>query len=381
MDRPTTVSRSSKQWHPEIANYPLLIEPTPDVTISPNADGYNLSLAVVRDRLGDVLSPTASFNALRSLQHFQTKTGLALGFERIDGILSFLASQAIWEYPFLMHSILAVTNSHLKRLYCSDQDAVVKYKILEANHWQYALHLYRNEIQCISNQQRSNVDKTDALFATALLSVVFTFAADDEIRPDTITSGDEGSLLEAFNTFLSMTGFQALILFLPYMDISPSWEAVLRSADDEVSSFSSDAARLDDLPIAFVRLCGLTPTSSPTSNIYHKLLRALTPILLLEPGRQNIPKIFAYIGRVWPSARSLFITKDPIALLFLSWWLTELRQLDLWWATTRARSQSQAIVNYLRTLTRLDLLPFLEYPETFGAVSIDWIWHETIVNQ
>ena len=359
----------------------MLIEPVPDITVSPNADGYNLSLAVVRDRLGDVLSPAASFKALRNLQHFQTKTALTLGFEKIEGVLSFLASQSIWEYPFLMHSVLAITNSHLKRLYCSDQDSVVKHRILEADHWQCALQLYRNEIQCINSQQRSNAGKTDALFSTALLSVIFTFAADDEIQPDIITTGDEGSLLEAFNTFLSMTGFQALILFLPYMDISPSWEAVLSSADDEANSFSSEASSIDDLPIAFVRLCGLTSASSPTSNVYHKLLRALTPILLLEPGRQNIPKIFAYIGRVWHPARSLFITKDPIALLFLSWWLTQLRQLDLWWATTRARSQSQAIVNYLRTLERPDLLPFLKYPETFGAVSIDWIWHEMVVDE
>ena len=140
------------------------------------------------------------------LQHFQTSTSLTLGGKLCKGVMHSFVAQKARQYPFLMHMVMAVTSAHLKRLY-SDVAQLKQHQqlsIAEAYHWQSGLQLYQ--------QQLVATDKPDfdATLATTFLTIIFTFALDDDLSLDTFGGDDHEKLRHALNPVAATNGFRAL---------------------------------------------------------------------------------------------------------------------------------------------------------------------------
>lgn len=351
---------------------------------SPDAKAYNLSIQAVQDRLNEILS---AFNtkwlpivderkSLRDLQHFQAITTQTLGFSTSRKIVATFVSQAIWQFAHLMHMVLAVANAHQKRLYYMDnrESSRTDLPIAEAGHWQVALTMYQEEVERLRNGATIGQDGADALLGTNLLSTVYTSTVGDDVPIDIFLTGDEHVILEVLSPMIHSGGFPVLLSLLPDIETTSRWMAMLNTADDNEHTFTDYSPGIRGLPAAWISLCELTPESTCDNSPYLRLLKTLTPLLRLKLGRADMPKLFAYIGRNWAHSKHLFISKDPIALLFIAWWLALLRQLDLWWITTRASTKCAAIVKYLRSLNDPRIEAFLSFPASFGLADYSWIW-------
>ena len=168
-----------------------------------------MSVDLVETELGELLnlSPGSECTLdLHILQHFRSFTSLTLGGKLCKGVMHSFVAQKAREYPFLMHMVMAVSSAHLKRLYAgaAQMRQHQQSSIMEAYHWQTGLHEYQ--------QQLIATDKPDfdATVATTFLTIIFTFALDDEIPIDTFGGDDSEKLTHAFNPIAATNGFRAI---------------------------------------------------------------------------------------------------------------------------------------------------------------------------
>lgn len=306
---------------------------------------------------------------VRILQHFQATTYLTLGGPRYTKVFQSSVKDKAWELPYLMHMTLAVSCAHLKRLFSKDLNAGLhqRYAIAEALHWQSGLQLYRESLTAQAHD-------FDGTITATFLSIIFTFALDDEIPQDSYAVDDPEKLMHAINPLAATGGFGALREILGERLLDSVWRAVLLDSDDDKGTFSEPTSGIAGLPAAFVDLCELDETSNSENNRYHTIVRLLTPLLRLKPDSGNFTKMIAYNGRTWPCFKPLLFQKDPRALLLVSYWFALMRQVDQWWIATRAKTECLAIVNHLCQLGDSKITALLPFPASLGQADISYIW-------
>jgi hypothetical protein len=201
---------------------------------------YSMSVDLVETDLDSLLDMSASLKIsddptsnVRILQHFSSFTSLTLGGTKCRSVMHSFVSQKAWEHAFLMHIVLAVSSAHLKRLHCDASQLRLhqQFSIAEAAHWQAGLQLYREVLA-------TGKPDFDATVATTFLTIIFTFALDDDIPQDAYSGGDEDKFRHAINPLAATGGFRALrILFGQFMNTSV-WKVVLQGSDDDQGTFS-----------------------------------------------------------------------------------------------------------------------------------------------
>lgn len=211
-----------------------------------------------------------------------------------------------------------------------------------------------------------------------LLTIVFTFALEDGSSHTGRPNSENEFITRILNPMASTGGFRALQIIYDAPGQGSPWASVFYAADDDVGSFTSDEQGIDGLPPAFVHLCELNGSSSSHDNSYHKILRHLTPLLVMKLDPRNMNKIFAFGGRMHTTFRPLVMQKDTRALLLLSWWLALLRQVDEWWVKAWAKASCHNVVTHLFTLPDPSIQDLLVYPASFGIADISWIWREAV---
>ena len=342
---------------------------------SPTADMYSMSVDLVETNLDGLLDMTSdlsiSTEPVRLLQHFQAFTSLTLGSSRCKEVMHSFVAQKAWQYPYLMHIVMAMSSAHLKRLFADASQLRFhqQYSMTEATHWQTGLQLYREQI---SNPRKPDFDAT---IATTFLTIIFTFSLDDEVPLDAYANQEDEKFWHAINPLAATGGFRAISgLFGEFMNDS-IWRSVLMGSDDGQGTFSNgELSGIEGLPIAFIELCDLDDTSNGENNMYHHVVRLLTPLLHLEPKEDNFTKLMAFIGRTWPNFKPLIIGRDPRGLLLLSYWFALLRQVGQWWVTKRAKTECMAIVHHLSQLQNADITALLAFPASFGQADISCLW-------
>lgn len=318
-------------------------------------------------------------DSIRALRHFQLVTCNTFGGDVVNEVMHRVVAKDVWEAPFLMHLVLAVSAGHQRRLFNSDgqQGQIHELEFAEASHWNDGLQLYRTELARKGPPPGPARANFDAMVAAMFLTIVFTFALEDGTARNHSASGDNVFIQRVLNPMASTSGFKVLQVInnAPIMD-SP-WMPVFCAADDNIGSFTSDLQGIEGLPPAFVNLCELDYLSTSHENPYHKILRHLTPLLDMNLAPENMNKIFAFGGRLHTTFRPLVVEKDTRGLLLLSWWLALLRQVDEWWVREWARASCKSIVTHLSALHDPRIQALLVFPATFGAADFSWVWHET----
>lgn len=344
---------------------------------SPTSDMYSMSVDLLTTDLDLLLRPdnpmasvSAAAGPVRILQHFQATTFLTLGGPRYTSIFHSSVRGKAWERPYLMHLTLAVSSAHLKRLVPRALNPRLHqcYALAEASHWQRGLRLYRAALAARHHD-------SDATITATFLSIIFTFALDDALPPDSYAAADDpDKLTHALNPLAATAGFGALRALLGERILDSVWRAVLLDSDDAHGTFSTDTPGVAGLPAAFVHLCELDPSSNADNNPYHTIVRLLTPLLRLRPDGHNFTKLIAFSGRTWRAFRPLLCRRDPRALLLLAYWFALMRQVGQWWIATRAETECVAIVEYLCRVGDARITALLPFPASLGKTELGDIW-------
>lgn len=324
--------------------------------------------------------PVTQHNSdIRTLRHFQDITCDTFGGDVVNNIMRLVVSKDVWEVPYLMHMVLAVSSGHQRRLLDvhGQQKQLRTLEFAEAGHWHRGLQLYQADLaRKVQPSNGASKSGFDAIVAAMLITIVFTFALEDGSAHNDRPASDNEFITRILNPMASTGGFKALQLIYDAPSNGSPWAQVFYAADDDVGSFTSDEPGVEGLPPAFVRLCELDEFSTSHENPYHKILRHLTPLLEMKVNPENMNKIFAFGGRMHKVFRPLVIQKDVRALLLLSWWLALLRQVDEWWVKAWARTSCRSVVAHLSSLQDPKVQALLVYPATFGTADFSWIWRE-----
>ncbi|KAK5114308.1 hypothetical protein LTR62_002559 [Meristemomyces frigidus] len=312
---------------------------------------------------------------VRALQHFYAETALTLGPLALVPVIQQLTLPNAWYDPALMHLALAVSTAHQQRLHCrsNDHSVLSSLRLSAAHHWQSALAIQRTQLAKTDASQNLGI----SVLKLSLI-VIFTFALDDVLPVNTFLDGNAEMINHAIAPLAACNGFRA---FKPSSDRlialdqgSPA-ASVLTSADDSDHTFTDVQPGVEGLPPTFVKLCDLDSNSTCENNVYHKIVRLLTPLLRLTPSPNNFVRLMAFGGRIWLDIQPLLQRRDHAALLLVAYWLALLRQVNQWWILTRARTACDAIVNYLlQNSTDTLLHSVLLFPATFGQQGVDRVW-------
>jgi hypothetical protein len=203
---------------------------------------------------------------------------------------------------------------------------------------------------------------------TVSLAIVYTFAISNASSQEELvySSADVCPVtmdpLEAAGNFRSV-----FYLYGREVSFHSHCGPIVLSADDENGTFSSTRPGIVGLPRALARLCDLKEDSSAENNIYHSLVRTLTPLLLLDSSAEDFTVLIAFIGRNWSMLKPLLLQRDSRALLLLAYWFGQIGQIGQWWIEDRARSECRAIVRHLSLLEDVELTDLLGFPAAFGA--------------
>lgn len=317
-------------------------------------------------------------NGIRALSHFQQATCETFGGEVVNRVMRQVVAKDVWESPYLMHLVLAVSAGHQRRLLASDGQVaqVRELEYAEVSHWNDGLQMYQVELARKNPPPGPARPDFDAMVAAMLLTIVFTFALEDGTARNHLVSGDNVFVQRVLNPMASTSGFKALQSMNDAPKDDSPWIPVFYAADNNVGSFTSDKPGIEGLPPALIELCELDHSSNSRDDPYHKILRHLTPLLDMDLAPENMNKIFAFGGRLHATFRPLVIQKDVRGLLLLSWWLALLRQVDEWWVREWARASCKSLVQHLSNLRDPKLQALLVFPATFGTADFSWIWHE-----
>ena len=350
-------------------------------TSSPTSLGHSLAVASANNDLVKYLgtSMTQQNSDIRALRHFQDLTCDTFGGDVVNKIMRLVVSKDVWEVPYLMHMVLAVSSGHQRRLLDvhGQQQQLRTLEFAEAGHWHRGLQLYQTDLaRKVQPSEGASESGFDAIVAAMLITIVFTFALEDGSAHNSRPASDNEFIARILNPMASTGGFKALQIIYDAPGSGSPWAQIFYAADDDVGSFTSDKPGVEGLPPAFVHLCELDDSSTSHDNPYHKILRHLTPLLEMKVEPENMNKIFAFGGRMHKVFRPLVMQKDVRALLILSWWLALLRQVDEWWVKAWARTSCRSVVAHLSSIQDPKIQALLVYPASFGTTDFSWIWRE-----
>jgi hypothetical protein len=153
-------------------------------TPSPMPLGHNLAVASAETDLVKYLGiqVTQRNNDLRALRHFQDLTYSTFGGDTVNKTMRLVVSKDVWEVPYLMHMVLAMSSGHQRRL-LDVQGQQKQLRILEfaaASHWHRGLQLYQADLaRKVQHSAGASDSGFDAVVAATLITIVFTFALED----------------------------------------------------------------------------------------------------------------------------------------------------------------------------------------------------------
>ncbi|KFY44473.1 hypothetical protein V495_03424 [Pseudogymnoascus sp. VKM F-4514 (FW-929)] len=218
---------------------------------------------------------------LRLLHHFQTFTGRELGSPAFDGVGENVVLDLALEHSHLMHAVLAVGATQLRRLDTSNRHI----RLAEMKHWQGALSPFRTALN--NPLTRDNCDAI--LMSSILLNLMaFAFISESDLSPS--KSWVFSSSPDTLNWLYIQLGLRHLLEQTKAFHVESRLIPIFLASDDDRGTFSDESPGINGLPERFVKVCGLNESSRPENSPYHSALRLLTPLLTLERCSKNMFK-------------------------------------------------------------------------------------------
>lgn len=108
-----------------------------------------------------------------------------------------------------------------------------------------------------------------------------------------------------------------------------------------------------DIPAPLAKLCDLDEMSSPDNNPYWAAVQALLCVLDSPSDVKSVTHSLKFVGHMTDQFKHLLAGKDPVALLLMALWYSQVRG-TVWWLDQRATVEGQAICFYLQTFHKDD---------------------------
>lgn len=237
--------------------------------------------------------------------------------------------------PYLMHAVLAGTVKHLNRLSPGHKE----HSIAETHHWQQALTLFQKELN-----SPLGLHNMDAVLSTCMVLAIMSFSAEEFNPSKSWVFSPEPS---AMNWLSIQSGLKSILIETkPYLHHS-IWIPVFEESDDEEGTYADERPGTVGLPNEWVDLCEIDARSTVENNPYHAPVRLLAPLLNIEPGIHTFSKLVPFMGRIRLEFFQLLQSKDPRALLIISYWFGMMCSVEQWWILDRVRSEGIAICMFL----------------------------------
>lgn len=334
------------------------IDKVPSLTEQESA-AFSMSLIAVSAKIDELLQIKSKSGRLsdrvRALHHFHEATTPSISSERSQSVMRGKMIRLAFDSPFLMHSIIGAATSHLRRIYPEDPS----YTMVEAYHWQRAIKQYSEEISTSVGPHNM-----DPLYSACLLMTIHSFGLEEYNPRSSFVFSDDP---DALNWLMLQSGLRHLLeLTVPWLTQSIWWGVFKQSREGNPLYDDHRPGRVDLHP-GLADICGIDDTTTEETNPYHWPLRMLTPLLSLERNSKTFTQYTNFMGRLLPDFYEQLLKKDPPALIILSWWLSLVLSVDVWWMETRAKSECVAICMYLEESRDPRILRLLEFPaETCG---------------
>ncbi|KAF7590470.1 hypothetical protein BBP40_002815 [Aspergillus hancockii] len=329
------------------------IEKVPSLTGQESA-AYTLSLLAVSSKIDELLQMKTKSGRLsptvRALHHFHEATTPTVSSERSQNLMRGKMIRLAFDCPFLMHTIIGAATSHLRRIYPEDSS----YTMVEAYHWQKAIKQYSHEISTAVGPHNM-----DSLYSACLMMTIHSFGLEIYNPRSSFVFSDDP---EALNWLMLQSGLRHLLeLTIPWVTQSIWWDVFKQSREGNPLYDDHRPGRIDLHP-GLADICGIDDMTTEETNPYHWPLRMLTPLLTLERSIKTFTHYTNFMGRLLPDFYGKLLQKDPPALIILSWWLSLVLSVDVWWMETRAKSECVAICMYLEESDEPRILKLLEFP-------------------
>src|SRR6266480_6803664 len=186
------------------------------------------------------------------------------------------------------------------------------HKVAESYHWGSAIKLFKKELT--SQIADYNID---ALISTSMLLSSLVYSVEEYDPADSwVFSSDPTAL----NWLLMQSGIGYILAYsVPYIEQS-IWRRALMIYHDEYQLLDNHDPGREGLHSGLADLCEINETTTENDNPYHWPLRLLSPLLELQPTRENFDKLNTFVGGLSPKFKSLLIQKDSKALVIFSYW-------------------------------------------------------------
>jgi hypothetical protein len=243
------------------------------------------------------------------------------------------------QFPFLMHSMLALTSMHDR--YLSGSHAQSQ-PASEAFHHYQSIALFNARL---ATPVRPSPEESAALWVTAILLGTTTFCRIEATRPEEAwplnlpstsdlswlaMSEGKTNLWKMTQPFTSDSQYQGLV--------PPNTKGLLAK--------SSTQFELSVLPVGLVEICNLDIVTDE-KNPYHTVATTLANSMNID-YISRLLTFLCLISNLPPECKLLLKEKDPRALLLLAYWYAKLCEVELWWMHPRASLEGHAICIYLR---------------------------------
>ena len=133
----------------------------------------------------------------------------------MNNIMRLVVSKDVWEVPYLMHMVLALSSGHQRRLLDvhGQQKQLRALEFAEAGHCHRGLQLYQADLaRKVQPLQETSKSGFDAMVAAMLITIVFTFALEDGSAHNDRPASDNEFIPRILNPMASTGGFKAIQL-------------------------------------------------------------------------------------------------------------------------------------------------------------------------
>ena len=276
------------------------------------------------------------------LRHFETSAFATLSNSTGQQILKTKIPHLVDQYPFLLHSVLAYSASHLRYL----KGDIGNINATARFHTSKALSLYSERLhQAISGEEM------DAMFAACLLLTGLFFVDDEPVPINSWSTRNNGH----YGWITMASGLPILLNTQKDWDRSKSfWLPFLAEVNTAQQHSVSD---IQHVPRELFEVC-----ASASLEVYTPALVNLGSIMRSATDNQEFARLISFPSRLSPDFNKLVYLQDSGALLILTYWFALMQRVPYWWCMGRTRHECQVLCQRLRRHSDAKVRAALRFP-------------------
>jgi hypothetical protein len=294
------------------------------------------------------------------LHHFEHVASGTIGTTSIQQTMRTIILSLAQDSPFLINAMLAFSANHLHILKSEDHSS----RLTAEHHSQIALHSYS---QTLAGELK--LSEINSTVAACLLVTAIAFFTENCSPSASFLFSDDPKQAEWLTLVAGLAG---LLRRAENKDVISKSIWMPMISGNTHQALAQPSSSRTSLPEAFLKLCHVDDESTADNNPYHSELDLLDQLMAVRTNNETFANLVQFPCRMDPAFVVLIQAKDPVALLILAYWFTNILEVDFWWLKARARSELFAICSYLDGWPDDRFERLLQYPmQACAYVPID----------